>query len=37
MSYLDNTGLTYLWSKLKSLFAASLSVSGKTVSVAIIS
>lgn len=31
MAYLDNNGLTYLWGKLKSLFASSLSVSGRTV------
>ena len=31
MGYLDNTGVTYLWSKLKGAFASSLTVSGRTV------
>lgn len=31
MGYLDKTGLTYFYTKLKSLFASTLSVSGRTV------
>ena len=31
MGYLDNTGLSYFWGKIKSAFGASLSVSGRTV------
>lgn len=31
MGYLDNTGLTYFWGKIKAAFGATLSVSGRTV------
>lgn len=31
MGYLDNTGLSYLWGKLKAAYASSLTVSGRTV------
>lgn len=31
MGYLDNTGLTYFWGKIKAAFGSTLEVSGKTV------